>query len=68
MVSSSDDGQVVRRVVTDQLEQDPHEAERHVRRLLGHGARHPGTDGVIGPEELGVPVDQVEGLGHLIRG
>ena len=53
--------EIVRLVFTEQFEQDAHEPEGHVRRLLGDGAGHAGADGVIGPKELRMPVDEVEG-------
>ena len=63
-----DHREVLRLVVPYQLEQDPGEAERHVRGLPGHGARHARTYRVVRPEELGVAVDQVERAGVFHAG
>ena len=52
----------------EQFEQHPHEAERHVRRLLGDRTCHRRSNGVVRAEELGVAVDEVEGGGRTRRG
>ena len=62
------DGDVVRlatdvTLAAEQLEQHAQEPERHVGRFLGDRRRHRRADGVVGPEELCVAVDDEE-RGH----
>ena len=49
-------------VPPQQFEEHADEPEGHVGRLAGDGRGHPAPDGVVGPEELGVAVDDVEGF------
>jgi len=62
--SVNGDGDVVWLELPQELEQHGGEAEDGVGGLAGDGGAHAAADGVVGAEDLGESVDEVERLRH----